>query len=145
MIDLVKHENESLYVEIVQSISIRKEKEEEEVQSIKINSSVLPELIKVLQGYQEKINRTKNENQEESVIINNSKHITTIKSNRFTEEQKDELQKRYLKGVSLKDLVIQFRQKKEVIEMVLRNRNIEIVSNKQSIRKYWKKSWRKRK
>lgn len=121
LIDLVKHENKSLYVEIVQSIC----QDEEETQSIKINSSVLPELIEVLQEYQEKIDSTK------KLQENSAKKITTIKSNHFTEEQKDEIQKRYLKGLSLDELVVQFRQKKEVIEMILRNRNIEIVSNKQ--------------
>ncbi len=130
LIDLIKHENTSLYVEIVQSIN----EDDNETQSIKINSSVLPELIKVLQAYQKVINRK---------AKNSVKNITTIKSNHFTEEQKDEIQRRYLKGISLDDLVVQFRQKKEVIEMILRNRNIEIVSNKLP-KKQWRKYWRRR-
>ena len=140
LIDLIKPDSGSLYVEIVQSIR----QDEEEVQSIKINSSILPELIKVLQAYQEKINPIQENQKKHQRKPNVSKKITTIKLNHFTKKQKDEIQKCYLKGISLDELAIQFRQKKEVIKMILRNRNIEIVSKKQSTRKYWKKSLRKR-
>ena len=46
LIDLVKHENGELYVEIIQTILNDKKGE----QSIKINASVLTELISVLQN-----------------------------------------------------------------------------------------------
>lgn len=133
LIDLIRHDSKNLYVEIVQSIR----QDEEEIQSIKINSSVLPELIKVLQEYQEKIDSI-------TKPAINIKKITTIKQNHFTEEQKDEIQNRYLKGISLEELALQFGQKKDIIEMILRNRNIEIVSNKQPRKKYWRNSWRKK-
>ncbi len=48
--------------------------------------------------------------------------------------------KRYLKGISLQELSTQFGHEEKIIEMILRNRDIEIVSNKDKRRK-----WRRRK
>ena len=108
LIDLVKHESGLLYIEIVQTINDNSK----DGQTIKINPSVLSDIIKVLQNYQAKI---------PGKIDKQTKHIT--------EEDKQKVQDRYLKGVSLKDLAIQFDQSEELIEMVLRNRGIVIVPN----------------
>jgi hypothetical protein len=59
----------------------------------------------------------------------------------------NKLQDRYLKGVPIKDLAMQFDQTSELIEMVLRNKGLEIVENEMpkqtfTIKKY---EWRKRK
>jgi len=51
LIDLVEHENGQLYIEIVQTILNTNKKAE----SIKINPSVLSDIIKVLQNYQAKL------------------------------------------------------------------------------------------
>ena len=109
LIDLVEHDNGQLYVEIVQTILNTNEKAE----TIKINPSVLSDIIKVLQNYQAKLPK------ESKLEI---KHITEI--------DQEKIQKNYLKGVSIKDLAMQSDQKPELIEMILRNKGIEIVENK---------------
>ncbi|MEN8857088.1 MAG: hypothetical protein ABF260_03385 [Flavobacteriaceae bacterium] len=109
LIDLVEHDNGQLYVEIVQTILNSNEKAE----TIKINPSVLSDIIKVLQNYQAKLPK------ESKLEI---KHITEI--------DQEKIQKNYLKGVSIKDLAMQSDQKPELIEMILRNKGIEIVENK---------------
>ena len=118
LIDLVKHDSGSLYIEIIQTIYA----DQKDGQLIKINPSILTDIIKVLQNYQAKIPRQ---------IIPISKHMT--------EEDKQKIQDRYLKGVPIKDLVIQFDQSEELIEMVLRNKGIQIVSNQFPKSKRWRK------
>jgi hypothetical protein len=126
LIDLVRHENGLLYIEIVQTIrgtyTIS--------QSIKINPTVLSDIVKVLQNYQAKIPYKPD---------TNNKHITDI-------EQK-KIQERYLKGVTIKDLALQLDQSEELIEMILRNKGIEIVENElpKPLFVKNKKRWKKRK
>ncbi len=126
LIDLVQHDNNQLYIEIVQTIIDSNEKAE----SIKINPTVLSDIIKILQNYQAKL--PKNSDFE-------NKHITEI--------DQEKIQERYLKGVSIKDLATQFDQSRDLIEMILRNRGIEIVSNELPKTKFWykKNNQRKRK
>ena len=126
LIDLVEHENGQLYIEIVQTILNTNKKAE----SIKINPSVLSDIIKVLQSYQTKLPK------ESKLEI---KHITEI--------DQEKIQSSYLKGVTIKDLAIRFEQTSELIEMVLRNKGIEIVENTLPKPKFWrnKKNWKKRK
>jgi len=120
LIDLVKHENGLFYIEIIQNIIGSKN----EKSSIKINPTVLSDIIKVLQNYQAKIPN-------KSGLRN--KHITDL------EQQK--IQERYLKGVSIKDLAMQFDQTPELIKMILRNKGIEIVENKLHRPKFWRKNY----
>ena len=124
LIDLVEHDNGQLYVEIVQTILNSNQKAE----SIKINPSVLTDIIKVLQNYHAKLPT------ESKLEI---KHITEI-------DQK-KIQERYLRGVSIKDLAMQFEQTYELIEMILRNKGIEIVKNTLPKPKFWRKNskWKK--
>ncbi|MBG7611548.1 hypothetical protein IU405_04715 [Polaribacter sp. BAL334] len=124
LIDLVRHENGSLYVEMLQNIFDSKE----EKNLIKINPTVLTDIIKVLQNYHAKIHNNTEVNH---------KHITD------TEQQK--IQERYLKGVSIKDLAMQFDQSEALIEMVLRNNGIEIVENKLPKTNHKKQFYRKEK
>lgn len=126
LIDLVEHDNGQLYVEIVQTILNTNKKAE----TIKINPSVLSDIIKVLQNYQAKLPK-----ESKSEI----KHITEI--------DQEKIQQYYLKGVSIKDLAMLFDQKAELIEMILRNKGIEIVENKLPKSKFWRnnKNWKKRK
>jgi hypothetical protein len=63
LIDLVKHSNGSLYIEITQTIY----NDNKDGQTIKINPSVLTEIIKVLKDYNEKIQKQ----------FGNSKSITS--------------------------------------------------------------------
>ena len=123
LIDLVEHENGQLYVEIVQTILNTNKKPE----TIKINPSVLSDIIKVLQNYQAKLPK------ESKLEI---KHITEI--------DQEKIQQNYLKGVSIKDLAMQFDQKPELIEMILRNKGIEIVENKLPKPKFWRKNYKRK-
>lgn len=120
LIDLVKHDSGLLYIEVIQTIN----DDNQNVQSIKINPSVLSDIIKVLQTYQVKM---------PVKIAKPTKHLSD------SDQQK--IQDRYLKGISIKDLTLQFDQSEELIEMVLRNKGIKIVSNE--IPKSWR--WRRRK
>lgn len=124
LIDLVEHETGQLYIEIVQTILDTNKKSE----SIKINPSVLSHIIKVLQNYQAKLPR-------ESIL--DVKHIT--------ENDQEKIQSSYLKGVSIKDLAMRFEQTSELIEMILRNKGIEIVENTLPKPKVWHnyKNWKK--
>ena len=125
LIDLVEHGNGQLYIEIVQTIINTNNK----VETIKINPSVLSDIIKVLQNYQAKLPR------ESKPEI---KHITDI--------DQEKIQQYYLKGVSIKDLAMQSGQKPELIEMILRNKGIEIIENKLPKSKFWRnyKNWKRK-
>lgn len=124
LIDLVKHSDGLLYIEIVQTIMDSKHGNS----SIKINPTVLSDIIKVLQDYQAKIPRK-----------------SGLKDKYITDSEQQEIQKRYLKGVPIKDMAMQFDQNTELIEMVLRNKGIEIVENKIPKTKFWTKNYKRRK
>jgi hypothetical protein len=89
---------------------------------------VLSDIIKVLQNYHAKIPN-------KSGLKN--KHITDL------EQQK--IQEQYLKGVSIKDLAMQFDQTPELIKMILTNKGIEIVGNKLHRSKFWRKNYSRKK
>jgi len=108
LIDLVEHTNGSLFIEITQTIN----DDIKDGQSIKVNPSVLSEIIQVLQNYQAKIPKNQ---------IGIQRHLTEL--------DKEKIKNYYLKGVSVKDLSIQLDQSEELIEMVLRNKRIPLVSN----------------
>ena len=121
LLDLTKHDNGLLFVQITQSVhSVNKEQ-----QTLKINPSILGDLIRVLKNYEEKI------------------PIKTIKNRTFlTEMDKESITNRYFKGVSIKDIAMQFEQKEEDIIMVLRNKGIEIIPIVPPKSKY--RRWRKK-
>jgi len=122
LIDLVKHDSGSLYIEVVQTIS----DDNKGTQSIKINPSILTDIVKVLQNYQAKIPTKTNQ-----------------RTKYLTESDQQKIQERYLKGVSLKDLALQFDQSEDLIEMVLRNKGIQIVTNELPRFKRWRRQKRK--
>lgn len=124
LIDLVKNSDGLLYIEIVQTIIDSKYRDS----SIKINPTVLPDIIKALQDFDAKIT-----------------YKSGLKGKYMTDSEQLEIQKRYLKGVSIKDLATQFDQNVELIEMVLRNKHIEIVENKMPKPRFWAKNYKKRK
>ncbi len=115
LIDIVKHNNGLLYTEIVQTIT---DGTNQPTSSIKINPSALSDIIKTLQNYEAKIANKKTK----------KKHLTN--------SDKKEIEKRYFKGVPIKEIAIQFDQTTELIEMILRNKGIEIIENKVPKRKY---------
>ncbi|SIS48050.1 hypothetical protein SAMN05421766_102208 [Zobellia uliginosa] len=126
LIDLVEHGNGRLYIEIVQTILNTNKKSK----TLKINPSVLLDIIKVLQNYQAKLQKESNPE---------LKYIT--------ESDQEKIQQNYLKGVSIKYLAMLFDQKPELIEMILRNKGIEIVENTMPKPKFWRnyKNRKKRK
>ena len=117
LIDLVEHDNGQLYIEILQTIITSNKKAE----SIKINPSVLSDIIKVLKNYQAKLPK---------VSKPDIKHISEI--------DQEKIQKNYLRGVPIKDLAMQFEITSELIEMILRNKSIEIVNNTIPKQKNWR-------
>ena len=126
LIDLMKHKNGKLYIEVSQEIFESKKVR----QTLKINPTLIPDLIKVLQSMYDTVPKSQ-----------------TSPKLLISEADKQRLQDRYLKGVPLADLAMQFDLKQENIEMTLRNRNISVLSTKEEQRMKWtgKKGYRKKK
>lgn len=111
LIDLIKHDSGKLYIEIQQTIHIGKDNWER--QRIKINPSILDDILIILNNYRKKL----------SIEKKNSKSY-------FSEEKKKEIITRYLKGIDIEDLALQFNCSKNIIEQVINNAGLEVVSNK---------------
>lgn len=137
IIDLVKHSSGKQYIRILQTIQ---DEESNNKRAIKINPSLLSDVLAVLNSYQELIPGDKEEQQAKKSSI-----TTKIRARTLTESEKSAIQNRYLKGVSIPDLTIQFDCKEELIEQVLNNSDIAIVDNKFSKAFYYKKYKRRRK
>ena len=121
LIDLVQHESEKIYVSILQTIQGKENLKVQ--QEIKINPSVLGDIINVLQKYQPQIPQKK------------TKGL-------LSELQQSQIRKKYFKGISITELTTQFDCKQELIEQVLRNKGIEIVYDNTT---NFKKSYHKNK
>ena len=104
---LFRISHSSFYVDITQTIHAT-----EENSSIKINPSALPDIIEALQGYKQILDESP---------IDHPKYIC--------EANQHIIQDRYLKGLSIEDIAMQTGKTEQLIETILRNRNIEIVSN----------------
>jgi hypothetical protein len=122
LIDLVRQDTGALYIEITQTILSG----HKDGQSIKINPSVLSDILQILQTYQAKLPKQNPETQR-YLTDNDQQKLTTY----------------YLKGVSIKDLAMQFDQEEELIEMVIRNKGITIVDNEQPKTKRYRRKRRK--
>ncbi|HEY8688945.1 MAG TPA: hypothetical protein VIM07_06890 [Chitinophagaceae bacterium] len=120
IIDIIKHSNEQLYIEVDQTIHL--ENDINQFQKIKINPSILDDIIETLTYFKENL----------------PKSILTSKRY-FSKERKDEIKKRYFKGISIKNLALQFDCTVNIIEQILTNSGIEIVSNDIPKRKRQKK------
>jgi hypothetical protein len=119
LIDLVKHDSGALYIEILQKIH----NDKSDGQRIKINPTILMDIVNVLLEFHEKIP----DRQLDGVL-----HLTEL--------EKKKIQDRYLKGVSIDDLALQFDTTDKIIEMILRNMNLKIVSDfKPEKKRYWRK------
>lgn len=121
LIDLVEHENGQLFIQIVQTIygfsDIPK--------PIKINATILPDIINVLQKLEMK-------------LPSNSKP----QKGYISESDQQKIVSSYLKGVPIKDLCMRFSMSKNKIEMLLRNKQIAIVDNnlpKPRFRRWYRK------
>ena len=121
LVELVKHSGGKLYIEISQTIS----DEKDVTQSIKINPSILDDVLNVLIDFKSKM-----------PVIKTDTHI-------LSDARQQKIQDWYLKGVSIKDLAMQMNLKTELIEMVLRNRGIKIVSNEMPKNTRWRRTKKK--
>lgn len=130
LVDLVKHSNGKLYVMINQTIQ---EEEMLNKRTVKFNPSIITDIISVLSSYQFFI--TSKQIIKKSVRLN---------SRYLTEPKKAAIQTRYLKGISIEDLAMQFDCKPGLIEEVLYNNGIEIVNNKLPKSKYYRRSKRRK-
>jgi mRNA-degrading endonuclease HigB of HigAB toxin-antitoxin module len=120
LVDLIKYNDHQLYVQIIQTT--HSEYKESTQHRIKINPRLLTDIISVLQTYKMSIEKAK---YAPSFLIKNS--IPRISDNRFVSEtDAQEIQNRYLKGINLQDLAIQFNTKVLFIKQILRSRGIEI-------------------
>jgi superfamily II DNA helicase RecQ len=109
LIDLIRHDSNNLYISIKQNI--HKADGADESLEVKINPSVLSEIMEVLTAYRNLIPKQQ---------FNRKGYLS--------EEDKEKIQTYYLKGISIKDLTIQFHCSAELIEQILRNHEIEIVN-----------------
>ena len=127
LIELLKHDSGIKYVRIEHIL-------QKERCSINISPNVLNDLIEVLSNYKRKIDRNLT-----IVDTNNEKIPLDIR------DKAELVQNRYLRGVQISDLAIQFDCDESLIEMILENKGIEIVSNKLPKNWNWRnKSKRKR-
>ncbi len=122
VIDLVKHSNGKQYIRILQTIG---DEETDHKRAIKINPSLLADIISVLNSYREIIPGIKGLPR----LVENET-TEKLRPKTLTESQKTAIRNRYLKGVSISDLTIQFDCKEELIKQILRNNGIAIVDNK---------------
>lgn len=109
LIDIARYNGGKKYIKIIQTIQGKTDALQQE---IKINPAFLDDILKVLLLYQE--------------LIIGSQKVT--KKTRTSDV--DEIIKRYLKGVPIPDLTIQFNTTKKIIIQILNNNDIPIVDNK---------------
>ncbi len=115
---LVKNENGLMHIEMVQDIHPNNRIQVR--QSIKINPSLVSDIIKILGIY--KLDVPENQLRPKE---------------KLSPENKQKIQNEYLKGVAIKDLALLHRCSENVIEHALRSNGIEIVS--QEVPKYYRR------
>lgn len=109
LIDLVRHQTESLYIEITQNIDNRKI----ENRIIRLNPSVVSDLIRLLKMYMKEIPGPYMESR-----------------SYLSDAIQKKIQDRYLRGVPINEIAMQVDLSEKLVEMILRNRGIQIVSFK---------------
>jgi hypothetical protein len=109
LIDLIEHKSGANYIKIKQTIEGI-----EQHQELKINPTVLTDLIFVLQSYQKDISKFGND----------------LNKSFFSDNKQKAIIERYLKGITILDLRLQFDCSEKIVEQILRNKGIEIVNNR---------------
>ena len=107
-IEMLEYRSKHLYVTIEQII--HDENDEHHSEKIKINPSILEDIIEGLTFMKKELET-----------------VASIK-NYFSAEKKQKVISRYLKGVKIPDLSVQFKCPEFVIKQILSNNGIEIVS-----------------
>jgi len=106
LIDVTKHHLGESYIKIQQTIDGTDSRQE-----LKINFSVLSDIISILQIYQKAIDT----------------FYSTKDKSYFNEDKQKSVVERYLKGITIKDLALQFDCNNQIIEQILFNKGIKIV------------------
>lgn len=118
ILDLIEHDSGATFVSITQKIQ-----GQEISQKLKINPSVLTDILFVLQQYKVEIHKS----------FPSERHAY------FSEEKQKQVVERFLKGISIDDLLLQFDCTKQIIEQILYNKGIEIpYQNK--VKKYYRRN-----
>ena len=97
LIDIIKHHSEERFINIQQTIEGNGDK-----QVLKINPSILPDIISVLRMYEKEIANSS---------LKNSKSY-------FSVEKQNSIVEIYLKGISIKDLALQFDCSLQILEQI---------------------------
>jgi hypothetical protein len=126
MLHLIEYAKGVSYVSVEQVI--HNEQDSKNIQRIKINAKALEDIILVLENYRVKLSNTEK---------------TQKAKSKFSNSQKDELIKRYLKGIGIKDLAMQFDYSEKVIEKLLFENHIVMADNKVPKRKFFKTKFKK--
>lgn len=124
LLDVVKHKTGADYIRLTQTIDDEKDRI---IRIIKINKNVLVDVIAVLQNYQAEFD----------------KYAKSHSKSYFSEDKKKSVVERYFKGITIKDLALQFGCTEQIIEQILFNKGIEIVDNKLPKQVRYRKSRRK--
>lgn len=120
-VEMLEHTNGQEYVTIEQIVHL--DNDNHHSKTIRINPVALDKIILVLIEMRTKLSARKGEKV-------------------FNEKDQQEIVRRYLKGVDIKDLMLQFDGDEKAISKALLMNNVEIVS--QDVPKYNAKRWRKR-
>ncbi len=129
IIDLVKHYNGRQYISILQTIQDEKS---DCKRLIKINPSLLSDIVRTLNSYLELITEINTKTEGKKTQI---KTLSKV----LSQSQKIAIQSRYLKGISIADLTIQFDCNEELILQILNNNGIVILENTLMPKKKYKK------
>ncbi|MFM7431109.1 MAG: hypothetical protein ACKO1F_14595 [Flammeovirgaceae bacterium] len=121
LVDLIKQDKGAFYIEILQRV----QGDTSDGQKIKINPTVFTDLVRVLVEFYE--------------MIPNRQFTDGLQ---ISEDSKKKIEDRYYRGISTSDLALQFDCSVDLVEMILRNRGVEILADTTPTKK--KKYWRRR-
>jgi hypothetical protein len=108
LIDLLQRNSGLKYVTIKQMIE-----DQDESNVLKIDSTALKDLIYILEFYLKRISA--------STVVGENAYFSEIKQQSIIE--------RYMKGVNIADLAMQFDCNNEIIELIIKNRDLPLVDN----------------
>ncbi|HAI74820.1 MAG TPA: hypothetical protein DCM08_01115 [Microscillaceae bacterium] len=111
IVDLIAFEEDKLYVQISQQIFGTNQQ-----QRLKINPTVLTDLIAVLQQYQQQIAASTQTPQETS-------------PHHFSDKDQATILKRYMKGIPTEEIALHFNCETAQIEQILHNKGIPLTTN----------------
>lgn len=109
LIDLIKHNSGTNYIKVRQTIEGNNDSQE-----LKINLSIITDLILVLQNYQKEV----------------SGQVSKPSKQYFAADKQQTIINRYFKGLTIETLALQFDCTVQVIEQLLYHKNIPIVDNR---------------